>query len=148
MLLLYSFQRNSPTQETYTSLELEEAPLNLYHALDSPSEENKPPGTNLNSTISTQLPPAQGNRDPLYFETEPIYSDAITPYNKRRYEPLYHEMVPETLNNNERKSSIFLPSSLGRRPSDSPPPVPTSRRPSSAILNLPLQHQGSLQSSV
>ena len=145
----FFIQRNSPTQETYTCLELNEEPSNLYHALDSPSDESKTSGNSLTNNTPPQSLPSlqqqqqqQPNRDPLYFETEPIYSDAITPYNKRRYEPLYHETVPETLNNNGRKSSVF---SLGRRPSDSPPPVPTSRRPSTAILNLPPSYQESVQ---
>ena len=93
------------------------------------------------------------SRDPLYFETEPIYSDAYTPHIKRRKEPLYHETMPDyppsstpansNINNmnNRRLStaprkSITPPQTLSRRPTilgDSPPPVPTSRRPSGAI---------------
>lgn len=101
------------------------------------------------------------SRDPLYFETEPIYSDAYTPHNKRRHEPLYHETVPDdihqqpsnlsssvpyantnTLNhrhNTAPRKSVTPPQTLLKRSTtfvDSPPPVPTSRRPSGAISPL------------
>ena len=154
---------------------------NLYHplALESPSEEAP---SRRNQYLSTPTPPtgfatppktASGatdattasSRDPLYFETEPIYSDAYTPRNQRKKEPLYHETIPDdsqssqppstsssslsssssslpitnhTLSTAQRKS-ITPPQTLSRRiaADDTPPPVPTSRRPSGAIFTPP-----------
>lgn len=144
-------QRNSQKSDTseYESLQIEAQSPNLYHPLTK-AQDNK----QNNATISENIPREQSTKQhladdkhtaPIYFETEPIYSDATSPFNDVQ-EPLYHETVPDGNDesgakiggNNETisKDDIPVPPS-SRRPSETPPPVPTSRRPSSALYNLP-----------